>query len=106
MAMGDEILIYIAGQKSNRQKFVAKARIANIHKPKPIRRGDDPIEVMDSDSFLMLSLGNVEFIPPVDIKEIAERLDFFPKNNPKWGAVLMGGSRKISERDYQEIVGR
>jgi hypothetical protein len=43
--------------------------------------------------------------PSVKIQDALAKLSFTPSNATRWGVVLMGGVRRISDRDWTVIAG-
>ena len=99
LAVNDRLAIYIAGQKTAKQCFVATATISEIELAARSRRAtldEENVEVT-------LILNAIKEGGFVSIHSLSDRLSFFPKNNKKWGAVLMGGCRLISSDDFSII---
>lgn len=99
---GDRVLIYIAGSGMHRQCFVASARIESIERASRSFAG---YETELGEVVAVLKLGAIAKFDPKNIHSISHQLSFFPVGNPKWGAILMGGARKISKRDFEAILG-
>lgn len=99
----DRVVIYIAGSRWAKQSFIASAYISTIETTgRLIEEGIEGSLGQSIWSFLVLD--NIhKFEAPIKIKDIATHLDFFPVDNKKWGTILMGGARKISEHDFQVI---
>ena len=104
IAVGDEIIVYLAGTGLDTRHFVAKAVIAIINRTVKEYKGDGG-DVLTDRPTSILELEHIEwFKNPVSIYSIKEKLNFIPKNNPKWGCVLQGGARKITQTDRDLIV--
>jgi hypothetical protein len=99
---GDRIVVYIAGDKKAKQSFIASGQILMIEEVNRMRS-----RLVDSSSGHAIKsyivLNELKFLNPVSIHSKKENLEFFPVDNKKWGTILMGGVRKISEGDYGVI---
>ncbi|MEH6697273.1 MAG: hypothetical protein V7672_01100 [Brevundimonas sp.] len=99
---GDHVAVYLAGMGANRQCFVAKAVIKNITSA---TRAQKYSELIGAEVELIVELEQVSAIEPAKpILSISKELSFFPIGNPRWGPILMGGCRRISNEDYGVIV--
>jgi hypothetical protein len=98
---GDTLIIYIAGPR--RMQFVARAEAGAIEFDTKSYDADG--DALTTRPFAVLTLRNAETFPvPVSIAEVKDKLDFVPKNTPKWGAVLQRGAKKISASDAAVIL--
>lgn len=96
--VGDEILFYVGGVNVESGNIIAKARISSTNKKveEDIFGEEPPI--------FYLEFSGLEFLKvPIDFKKKVKELSFFPSNEKKWGVVLMGGCRKISNEDWVKI---
>ena len=103
IAIGDKVVIYVGGTRSNSQSFVASATIIDIDE-KQGRRRVNPDKVDDTAPATILGLGQIEVFAPKPIKGIFNSLSFIPRNPLKWGCCLMGGARAITLDDYRKII--
>jgi len=104
MRPGDILLIYLGGSKGWSQSIVASATIESIDEG-----GRRALPSVDSESaqtdqpFKTLRLRDIEvFREPLNIRPFVGKLTFLP-NSPKWGAVLVGGCRKMTKEDFLQI---
>jgi hypothetical protein len=97
---GDKILFYLSGKKLIPQ-IAAKAEISKIRKPLSSETNAN----LQSPVHSVLEFKNFErFDAPIDFKKILQYLSFAPSNMQKWGVVVFGGCRRISEQDYETIL--
>ena len=100
LAVGARVLFYISNKKPGPQ-IIAKAEISSISNPRS--GGTDP----DAEAAIhsILEFKDIERLDaPVDFKVALETLSFAPKNMKKWGVVVLGGCRYISDEDYKKIL--
>ena len=105
MQKDDDLLFYQAGSRPGRQHIVARARIANVITPK---RDDefDPPWLLSGAAELALVLADINPLEnPVAIKPLMGSLSFLPRLR-FWGALLMGGCRKITADDHDMILSK
>jgi hypothetical protein len=102
---GHRVLIYLGGRSPTAGVVIASARVKEI---RPIR---SPREVRESAEFLtdfpssLMKLEDVERLPArVELRKVVPRMDCCPKNMKKWGIILHGGVRQLSDRDFGLIV--
>jgi hypothetical protein len=98
---GDTLLIYIAGAR--RMQFIASAEAGDVDFAAKSYEADGDALTNPPAAVLHLRSTNT-FSQPLPISEIKDDLDFVPKNNPKWGAVLQRGAKKISATDAKVIL--
>ena len=103
MAIGDRVIIYLAGYNKDAKVFLAKANIAKIDSDIKNYNIHD-YNVLDERPDIIINLDKIEWLSPtVPISIIKDSLDFIPKHS-KWGCVLQGGTIKISESDANKIL--
>lgn len=96
---GNEVLFYVGGFNQECGNIVAGAKIRSTSK----RASDDVFD--EEPPLFYLEFQDVNFLSiPINFKEKVKLLSFYPKNEKKWGVVLMGGCRKISEEDWKIIL--
>lgn len=97
---GDAVVIYLAGSSAGGRSFLATANVRGITSdPKSLSGlyGEPPVSAV--------ILGDISIFPECPkISDIKDRLDFVPKNNPKWGCVMQRGAKIISEKDFALII--
>lgn len=99
---GDNVAVYVGGQRKHRQTVIATARVREIG---PYRR-DTPVDPVGVDNELPQSvvyLDEQKLITPRPIRPMLDHLSFIPENHMKWGVALMGGIRRISHEDFNRI---
>lgn len=105
LTRGDLVLFYQGGSRPGRQCIVARARIADV---RPADRDEefDPPYVFSAAADRVLVLDDVRLLDaPVPIRPLMGEISILPKLR-FWGALLMGGCRKMTAEDYDIIVGR
>jgi hypothetical protein len=91
----DDILFYVGGRNLEGGNIIAQGKIKSISKKANYEIFDDEPPV-----FYLEFKDVTFFINPINFTEKVKHLSFFPKNEKKWGVVLMGGCRKISKGDW------
>lgn len=103
IAVGDTILIYIAGTGKLGMHFIATASVKKIVENK--KEFERALFNLTTPLVSAAALENIHFFEtPVSIKKIKHNLDFIPQKTNKWGCVLQRGVKKISEKDFSTIV--
>lgn len=100
----DNLLIYIAGRSQYGRCFVAKATVAEVlnFNPRQHRSYYEPSYIVPEK---MIKLKDIEwFSKPVDIIGLLDQLAIIPSNKKKWGCIMHGGCRKLSNKDYNLIL--
>jgi len=97
----DEVVFYLAGKKDNAQNFLAEAIISSVETSSELLIDPDK-ERYVVEKYLILDKIKI-FKAPVHIKSIITKLDFII-NKSNYGVYLMGGVKKISEKDYKLIA--
>lgn len=98
---GDKVIFYIAGAGKERQSFVGQAIIEKVETPKELLVDPDK---NNYEIIKYLWFKNIKiFEKSVNIKSIINKL-VFVKNKNNYGTHLMGGVKKISEKDFNSIV--
>ena len=102
---GDRVLIYLGGSRSPTGVVYGKATVgrnALWTKSGPYQEYADTI---CERPWSVLDLFNSEvFDAPVDFRSLLPHLDCRPKNLRKWGVVVLGGLKSITEHDYEKII--
>jgi len=103
---GHRVLIYLGGRSPAAGVVVASCRVKEV---RPIR---SPREARESTEFFtdfpssLMKLEDVERLPArVELRKVVPRLDCCPKNMQKWGIILHGGVRQLTDHDFALIVG-
>ena len=87
---GDKILFYQGGEEG--RKFVGSAELAS-----GLRQTGNSI-------YDFVKIMNFKIWDnPVEIRTLIDKLSFI-KNKKYWGVYLQGGIRKISRKDYKEVL--
>jgi hypothetical protein len=101
---GDRLLIYCGGARAGRGHIVASAVVDSIFDVRRGRRLSEESEFISGNPDYVLILKDVsEFSKPVYFRDILPKLDCCPKNMSKWGVILHGGVRRISNSDFDTI---
>jgi len=96
----DEVVFYLAGKKDKAQNFLAEAIISSVETSSELLIDPDK-ERYVVEKYLILDKIKI-FKAPVHIKSIITKLDFII-NKSNYGVYLMGGVKKISEKDFNLI---
>ena len=104
---GDRVVIYVGGQQEGSKLFVASAEVVSYELVTAVARRNVAPNVAEGNQLAVgwLQLGTVkEFSTPVPILELLDRLSFIPENRARWGVALVGGVRRIDDRDWDLIL--
>ncbi len=100
---GASLVFYLGGHRTNRQTFIAKASVRAVQ---PAQRAETAL----SQSFFfptpdkVLALSDLAYFPePVSIRPLIGKLSVVRKTGPRWGAGLVGGSRRLTLEDFRLI---
>jgi predicted RNA-binding protein len=93
----DEVIFYIAGSGKERQSFVGQATIQKVETPREflVDPDKDNYEVIKYLWFKKIKI----FETSKNIQSIINKLDFV-KNKKNYGTYLMGGVRKLNQKDF------
>ncbi|MCA7897637.1 EVE domain-containing protein [Burkholderia cepacia] len=98
---GDTLIVYLAGPGG--QRFIAAAEAGVVDFKVRNYRADG--DVLTNPPVAVLSLHSAKLFPiSLPIARIKDRLEFVPKDNPKWGCVLQRGVKRISAQDATLIL--
>lgn len=101
---GAPLAFYIAGTKRNSGMIVATARVRDRREGHQIRGPVDPEKYMTDQPATVLELEDVRYLKtPLEFRTKLKLLSFRPKNLTKWGTILMGGCRAVSEPDWNVL---
>lgn len=102
---GHRVLIYLGGRSASAGVVVATALVKEI---RPVR---SPRDSRESGQFFtdypssIMKLADVARLPAhVVLRRVVPRLECCPKNMQKWGIILHGGVRQLSDHDFDLIV--
>jgi predicted RNA-binding protein len=97
----DEVIFYIAGSGKERQSFVGQATIQKVETPREflVDPDKDNYEVIKYLWFKKIKI----FETSKNIQSIINKLDFV-KNKKNYGTYLMGGVRKLNQKDFNFIA--
>jgi|APSaa5957512493_1039668.scaffolds.fasta_scaffold75710_2 predicted RNA-binding protein len=97
----DEVMFYIAGAGKERQSFVGQAIIQKVETPKEflVDPDKDNYEVIKYLWFKKIKI----FETSKNIQSIIDKLDFV-KNKNNYGTYLMGGVKKLTQKDFNLII--
>jgi hypothetical protein len=106
-ANGDRLVIYVGGNGSKRQSFVATTEVVGVTHVDGIREPFPYEKSKTTPVATWLELGTPAAIdPPKDIKLLLPKLSFAPRNLKAYGSTLIGGVRAISDKDWFLILGK
>jgi len=97
----DEVIFYIAGAGKERQSFAGQAIIQKVETPKEflVDPDKDNYEVIKYLWFKKIKI----FETSKNIQSIIDKLDFV-KNKNNYGTHLMGGVKKLTQKDFNLII--
>ena len=95
------VLFFVSG-KNNGGTLVGRAQVAE--KSSQVIRGSSIEEHGTVVAYLRFKEVTL-FSNPISFREVLPQLSFCPKNMKKWGVVLMGGVRRLSDYDFNIITG-
>jgi hypothetical protein len=101
---GLRLCVYIAGSGASGGLIVATATVRRV---RPWRSGAalDPSAYATEVPHLVVELGDAGLLPtPVRFKDVLPRLSFAPADLSRWGPLLQGGSRRLSQEDWELML--
>ena len=103
---GDRLMFYVAGTGVNRMCVVATATVVKIEKILTPSSYHERKELCVPFADLLIRLDQVVILPsPVSFRARLSGLDCRPTNMGKWGAILQGGCRRLTDRDFTILSG-
>ena len=103
--IGDRIIFYVGGKGPQNGNFVATAVVSNIAYAGRSERFPDGQEVYSKPVEKLVRLAAVASVAPaIPIKRFLDVFEFFPTNKKRWGVALVGGSRRISDIQFNIII--
>ncbi len=106
VAVGDEVAIYIGGKERKSQNVVATAQISAIREWSQRDKDTYPLMLDDIPSLVVEFKSFKHLKRPCSIFRLLDHLDIIPKNRTKWGAVLVGWVRQLTEHDFKLLTDR
>lgn len=107
MRPGQRVAFYVGGRGPSGGTVVATAIVEGVD---PARRAGprvDPAKYLTDEPVIVLRLRDlVELETPVPFRDALPLLSFRPRNLDKWGIILHGGSRGMTEGDWEILFGR
>lgn len=99
---GSRVALYVGGAGPDAGRIVAVATVAT---KKPSHSPIDPSKYLTDPPAYCLVLKEIRHLTPyIDFRARLPDLSFCPKNMQKWGVVLMGGCRALSEVDWRLLI--
>lgn len=99
---GDRVCFYVAGEKSMKGYIIGYATVEEV--TKKIQKTPEHVEYLLTTPVKQLKLKDVQEIEPINFREKFFNLKMSEGiNKKKWGAVLMGGVRRLSGEDWKEL---
>jgi hypothetical protein len=110
LRIGDKIVVYASGRRAGGMSFIGGAQIGSL--PAPVSCAELGREISGSS----LRFGRIpdywvrlvkcqKFVQPVPIKSLKFNLDLVTNPlSPKWAIRLVGGTLRISAKDYHTIL--
>ena len=104
-APGVGVLFYIGGSRREAGTVVASAEVSSVRDWCYDDGLVDPARYQTPLPTKVLHLRNIEWLQrPFKFREALEGLSFCPKNLTKWGVVLIGGVRQVTQRDWDILL--
>jgi len=101
VSVGDKILVYVGGRNLNRGRIIASCSIGKVEKNFRRRIQIDPEDILTAPAETVIELCDIKYFENLVVfKEKLPDLECKPKNMKKWGVVLIGGVRRICEKDF------
>lgn len=98
---GDQVAVYLSGGRN--QTVIAKATVREVCAWTKNHAFTYPL-ILDGEPCSVLHLNCIVlFDQPKPVKPRLNRLSFF-NGSPKWGVAFMGGTRALSQVDYQTLI--
>jgi hypothetical protein len=103
---GDRVVIYIGGTAPGARCFIAQSMVSAVFEMGPLRH-QRPVDGQTQKCIATsLELTRpIVLAPPVLVADVFPRLSIAPSTAKHWGTALMGGMRRISDGDWDMIVG-
>jgi hypothetical protein len=99
---GDRVCFYIAGSKSLKGHIIGYATVEEV--TKKIQNSSEYDEYVLANPVKQLKLKDVKEIEPINFRNKFFNLKMSKGiNKEKWGAVLMGGVRRLSREDWKTL---
>jgi hypothetical protein len=103
---GDQLMVYVAGKGLNSTSVVATATVRKIEKILTPSLYHERKELCVPFADLLIRLDQVVILPsPVPFRAMLSELDCRPTNMAKWGAILQGGCRRLTDHDFTLLSG-
>lgn len=98
---GDLCLIYIGGEKELSGYFYAEFTIGKIENGRRVALVDNEDILTDAPDRVIQIKDFKVYDEPLRAKSTLQKMSFFPKNESRWGVILMGGCRRLLPSDYE-----
>lgn len=101
---GDRLCVYASGQKPGGMSFIGTAVVGDPIDVRKWKYSDFNQHYLSEPPFKMFELDEIiVFKKPVKISDVRDSLSFIPRHS-KWGVVMYGGCRPLSDEDFEKIV--
>lgn len=106
LKVNDKCFVYVAGRSDFRQNFVSYFTVKAIRESKYSSNNLEENELRLSTPMPIKTLifEPTDILKPIYIKDIMKKLDFTKKASTKWGTLMMGGVKIISNNDSQLLL--
>jgi hypothetical protein len=102
---GHRVLIYLGGRSATAGVVIATATVQDIRAVRSPRDSREVAEFLTDYPSSIMRLTDVMRLPAtVQLRRVVPQLECCPKNMQKWGIILHGGVRQLSDYDYDFIV--
>jgi len=105
-ASGDKTIFYVGGSRMGSGYMIGVSSIDKVEFGLRRPLDLDGEDVLSEPASNIICFGPLKFFTvPVHLKSNLQFLDCCPKSMTKWGSILIGGARRISQHDYDFIIG-
>lgn len=100
IAAGARVAFYVGGSRRLAGNIIATANAQDLRRQTDV----DPPNVLSDPASIVLSLHEVRQLKvPIRFRDVLPDLSIAPKNMSKWGVVLHGGSRRLTDADWAKL---
>jgi len=106
LKVNDKCFVYVAGKSDFKQNFVSYFVVKAIREFKYSSNNleENELRLSTPTPIKTLIFESTDIFKPIYIKNIMKKLDFTKKASNKWGTLMMGGVKIISNNDTQLLL--
>lgn len=101
IAFGDRVAVYLAGTS----EVIATAQIRKVDRWTSDHAKAYPLMLDGTPTAVLLLQDVARLAAPVQVRAFLPKLSFINQNTPKWGVAFMGGTRAVSDADFDLLTG-